>query len=131
MARGYLNDSKKTTQAFIEHPRWLDIGSNATLPTRRFYKTGDLVRYNSDGTVDIIGRKDTQIKLHGQRIELGEIEYHLKRAAPGGWQVSVELIKPAGKALLAAFFGANNGPDRDDVSVLPTTLDMPDRKSVV
>jgi amino acid adenylation domain-containing protein/non-ribosomal peptide synthase protein (TIGR01720 family) len=126
LARGYLNDSKKTTQAFIEQPQWLDIGVNATLPRRRFYKTGDLVRYNSDGTINIIGRKDTQIKLHGQRIELGEIEYHLKHAAPEGWQVAVELIKPAGKALLAAFFGVNDGQNQHEACVLPVTLGVPE-----
>lgn len=36
------------------------------------YKTGDLVKMNEDGTFVYIGRKDRQVKLHGQRIELGE-----------------------------------------------------------
>ncbi|KAL2157847.1 hypothetical protein VTH06DRAFT_4899 [Thermothelomyces fergusii] len=40
----------------------------------RMYKTGDLVRYNSDGSISYISRKDTQIKLNGRRIEL---EYRL------------------------------------------------------
>ena len=39
-----------------------------------FYRTGDLVRMNSSGLLYYQGRKDHQIKLHGQRIELGEIE---------------------------------------------------------
>jgi hypothetical protein len=39
-----------------------------------FYRTGDLVRMNSNGLLHYQGRKDHQIKLHGQRIELGEIE---------------------------------------------------------
>lgn len=69
LARGYLNDLEKTNAAFIQSQPWL-------LDTR-LYKTGDLVRYNPDGLIDFIGRKDTQIKLHGQRIELAEIEHHL------------------------------------------------------
>ena len=39
-----------------------------------FYRTGDLVRMDNNGLLHYIGRKDHQIKLHGQRIELGEIE---------------------------------------------------------
>jgi hypothetical protein len=39
-----------------------------------FYRTGDLVRMDNNGLLHYQGRKDYQIKLHGQRIELGEIE---------------------------------------------------------
>ncbi|CAF1281001.1 unnamed protein product [Adineta ricciae] len=41
---------------------------------KQFYRTGDLARMNSEGLLYYLGRKDHQIKLHGQRIELGEIE---------------------------------------------------------
>lgn len=75
LARCYLNESKKTDEAFIVDPTWACDTPKSI--TRRFYKTGDLVCYNSDGSIDYIARKDTQIKLHGQRIEIGEIEHHL------------------------------------------------------
>ncbi len=39
-----------------------------------YYRTGDLVRMDNNGLLHYQGRKDHQIKLHGQRIELGEIE---------------------------------------------------------
>ncbi len=39
-----------------------------------FYRTGDLVRLDNNGLIHYLGRKDHQVKLHGQRIELGEIE---------------------------------------------------------
>ncbi len=39
-----------------------------------FYRTGDLARMDDDGLLYYRGRKDHQIKLHGQRIELAEIE---------------------------------------------------------
>ncbi|CAF4058690.1 unnamed protein product, partial [Adineta steineri] len=39
-----------------------------------FYRTGDLARMDNNGLLHYQGRKDHQIKLHGQRIELGEIE---------------------------------------------------------
>jgi amino acid adenylation domain-containing protein len=73
LARGYLN-AEQTRTSFIENPTW---GQAENGRHRRFYKTGDLVRYNHDGTVGFIGRKDTQIKLHGRRIEMGEIEHHM------------------------------------------------------
>ncbi len=43
---GYLNDPEKTAKAFVSGIRW--AGND-----RRFYKTGDLVRYNEDGTLTV------------------------------------------------------------------------------
>ncbi|PLB47171.1 acetyl-CoA synthetase-like protein, partial [Aspergillus steynii IBT 23096] len=79
---GYLGDPDKTAATFISDPAWLLRGP----PSRpgqgrrgRLYKTGDLVRYNSDGSLAYIGRKDTQVKIRGQRVELEEIECHLRQ----------------------------------------------------
>lgn len=77
LARGYLNNPEKTALGFIEDPAWLTEDrtswcaemSSPNLATR-FYKTGDLVRYNSDGTMVFLGRKDQQVKLRGLRIEV-------------------------------------------------------------
>jgi hypothetical protein len=78
VARGYLNDPAKSEAAFIEMPAWFaGLGQDKT-NNSRFYKTGDLARYNMDGTISFVGRKDSQIKHHGQRVELGEIEHHLQ-----------------------------------------------------
>lgn len=95
LARGYLNNKEKTSQVFIADPKWassFDIGKGRS--PRRMYKTGDLVRYNSDGTISYIGRKDQQVKLHGQRVELGEIEYHVRTHLEADWHHAVELIVP-------------------------------------
>jgi len=81
VARGYIKNPEKTSQAFVENPHWSrhvkPSSAPATELTRRFYKTGDLVQYNVDMTLNFVGRADTQVKLHGQRIELGEIEQNL------------------------------------------------------
>ncbi|EER42105.1 d-lysergyl-peptide-synthetase [Histoplasma capsulatum H143] len=73
VSRGYLKRPEQTAAAFVTGPQWVsdfDIGAE-----QRFYKTGDLARYRSDGSIVYIGRKDTQVKIRGQRVELGEIEY--------------------------------------------------------
>jgi amino acid adenylation domain-containing protein/non-ribosomal peptide synthase protein (TIGR01720 family) len=73
LARGYLNDEKKTAAAFVRDPGFVQqygLGSG-----RRMYRTGDLVRQNDDGSLTFFGRRDTQVKIRGQRVEIGEIEY--------------------------------------------------------
>ena len=109
VARGYLNEEEKTRKAFITNPGWAATiaAQNSAFETVRMYKTGDLVRYNSDGSVSYVGRKDTQIKLNGQRVELGEIEYHVGQNLPDNVQSAVELISTSNKGsikALAVFF---------------------------
>ncbi|KAG8157906.1 hypothetical protein KVR01_012178 [Diaporthe batatas] len=78
LARGYLGQPDLTSAAFVEGLSW--ASDNA----RRFYRTGDLVRhvYDNHGHIRLhfVGRKDSQVKIHGQRIELGEIERTLSLA---------------------------------------------------
>ena len=77
LARCYLDDLAKTKAAFIKSPTW-PRGARSNRP-QRLYKTGDLVRQNSDGTFEFVGRKDHQLKVRGQRVELGEVEFHLSK----------------------------------------------------
>jgi surfactin family lipopeptide synthetase A len=72
LARGYLNRPELTAERFIPDPF-------SNKPGARLYKTGDLARYRSDGTIELIGRLDYQVKIRGFRIELGEIEEVLRR----------------------------------------------------
>ncbi|CAJ2506120.1 Uu.00g002500.m01.CDS01 [Anthostomella pinea] len=130
VAAGYLGDEVKTAKAFIEKPAWASALSSIdnTFSTVRMYKTGDLVRYNSDGSLTYVSRKDTQIKLNGQRIELGEIEFHVKSSFPEGVQSAVELVAPMGRSAkaLAVFFcaeGLQRGVPAD--ALLPTSTDLP------
>ncbi|KAJ5742214.1 hypothetical protein N7533_011623 [Penicillium manginii] len=82
LARGYLKNPDKTEAAFIVDPAWSTTQSGSFARPRRMYKTGDLVRYQPDGSMEFLGRKDTQVKLHGQRLELAEIEHHLSASEP-------------------------------------------------
>lgn len=65
LAKGYVGDPEKTNERFIIHP----------ITGERLYKTGDLGCFHPDGNIEILGRNDTQIKIHGYRVELGEIEH--------------------------------------------------------
>lgn len=67
VARGYLNRPDLTREKFVPNPFAPDSGE-------RIFRTGDLVRYRSDGNLLYQGRIDHQVKLRGFRIELGEIE---------------------------------------------------------
>ncbi|KAL2261055.1 hypothetical protein VTK26DRAFT_4743 [Humicola hyalothermophila] len=101
VGQGYLNDPEKTAAAFIEDPSWLTRGHGPYRGRRgRLYKTGDLGRYDPDGSGEIVfvGRKDTQVKLRGQRVELGEIESQLKARLPQEVNVIAEVIVPEGSA---------------------------------
>ncbi|KAL6239813.1 hypothetical protein BDW75DRAFT_236072 [Aspergillus navahoensis] len=77
LAREYLKNPTKTADAFVDEPAWIKNFPSSLPSPRRIYKTGDLAMYNSDGTIEYLGRKDHQVKLHGQRMELGEIEHRL------------------------------------------------------
>lgn len=68
LSPGYLNLPELTKKHFISNP-YSTSNENETL-----YRTGDLGRWNADGSVEFCGRVDHQIKLHGNRIELDEIE---------------------------------------------------------
>jgi amino acid adenylation domain-containing protein len=72
LARGYLNRPELTAEKFISNPF-------SDEPTARLYKTGDVARYLPDGTLEILGRLDHQVKIREMRIELGEIESVLEQ----------------------------------------------------
>ena len=67
LAYGYYNDPEKTAEAFVQNP--LNNAYHEII-----YRTGDLGKFNDNGDMVYIGRKDFQIKHKGHRIELGEIE---------------------------------------------------------
>ena len=91
VSRGYLNEPEKTAAVFIGRPSWLKATGDR--PTT-LYKTGDLVKYNVNGTLHYISRKDTQVKLRGQRFELGEVEHRTLQCFPQSSDTIVELVAP-------------------------------------
>ncbi|HEU0012159.1 MAG TPA: amino acid adenylation domain-containing protein, partial [Longimicrobium sp.] len=66
LSRGYLDDEALTAARYRTNPFTGD-------PADRVYLTGDLGRYRPDGTVEVAGREDQQVKVRGFRVELGEV----------------------------------------------------------
>ncbi|ROM54646.1 hypothetical protein BK648_06895 [Pseudomonas poae] len=97
VARGYLGRDDLTAERFLADPF---TGSG------RLYKTGDLVRYLADGTLEYVRRNDDQVKLRGLRIELGEIQARLGEFAH--IEEATVLVRedvPGDKRLVAYYTG--------------------------
>ena len=129
VGQGYLNDPEKTAAAFIEDPSWLVAGHKGYHGRRgRLYKTGDLGKYDPDGSAGIVfaGRKDTQVKLRGQRVELGEIESQLQGRLPSGFTVIAEVIVPqgsGGQATLVAFVASQSTKEGANAELVSVQID--------
>ncbi|KAI9371278.1 hypothetical protein BJX61DRAFT_543816 [Aspergillus egyptiacus] len=135
VGQGYLNDPEKTAAAFIEDPSWLVAGHKGYSGRRgRLYKTGDLGKYDPDGSGGIVfvGRKDTQVKLRGQRVELGEIESQLRARLPSELNIIAEVIKPqaAGQPTLVAFVSVQSTKKQEPTELQSTELPEDLRKAL-
>uniref|UniRef100_UPI0030ED2D7B amino acid adenylation domain-containing protein n=1 Tax=Ascidiimonas aurantiaca TaxID=1685432 RepID=UPI0030ED2D7B len=94
VAKGYLNREELTARKFIT----ASFGNK-----ERMYLTGDLVRWLPDGNMEIIGRKDEQVKVRGYRIEPGEIEASLKEQKVVNEAVVVTVPGVQNEIQLAAY----------------------------
>jgi acyl-coenzyme A synthetase/AMP-(fatty) acid ligase len=91
-ALGYLNQEYLTRSSFVGYQKWMDkVGPKGH---RQIYRTGDLMKFNTDGTLSFIRRKDTQVKVRGYRLELGEVEYQVKRHLPPATEIIADVLKP-------------------------------------
>jgi aspartate racemase len=108
VARGYLNDPDTTAAKFL-------ADSFADGPRQRMYRTGDLARWRPDGTIEFLGRTDSQAKILGHRIEPGEIEGLLQRHGRVKQACVVARTESGGKRLVAYFVPSEHGPKPQDL----------------
>ncbi|WP_136618319.1 MULTISPECIES: non-ribosomal peptide synthetase [Mesorhizobium] len=89
----------------------------------RLQRTGDLARYLPDGTIEIVGRADEQIKLHGFRIEPGEIEaaFHthpeVRECLVGVVEDAIEDDDIGDRKRLVAFVAVNAPHDAETLAL--------------
>ncbi|WP_439029760.1 amino acid adenylation domain-containing protein [Gordonia terrae] len=103
LARGYRARPDLTAARFV-------AGEDG----ERLYRTGDLVRMMSDGSLEYLGRTDSQVKIRGQRVELGEIESALSRldgVTAAGVVVRDDMV--ADESTLAGYVTGSALEDRD------------------
>jgi amino acid adenylation domain-containing protein len=106
VALGYLGRPDLTVASFI------------TRPSGRFYNTGDLARWQPDGQLAFLGRKDRQVKLRGYRIDLEHIERRLA-ALPEVRRAHVALDRPETQgARLLGWVLCESGPQDTDLGQL-------------
>ena len=101
LARGYLNQTQLTKKHFIDNPFY---DATQTHSTPYLYRTGDFVRYQKDGELIYIGRKDQQVKIHGVRIELNEINHALNQLKSIKQAIVLVKTQPNHEKKLVAYF---------------------------
>jgi len=96
IAKGYLNRDEETENSFLRNP-FNDEKDYSTI-----YSTGDMVRILNDGTISIVGRQDSQVKIRGNRVELTEIESEIRNIEYVN-DVTVQIIEHNGNNELVAY----------------------------
>lgn len=99
VSKGYFNKSELTAKNFLP-----DICN----PNEIMYKTGDLVKYGTNGECIILGRADDQVKIRGYRVELGEVEDNIMRYTKVDQAVAKVIENKAGLQQLCCFYKAND-----------------------
>jgi amino acid adenylation domain-containing protein len=102
LSRGYAGAPELTAEKFVPH-------SYSEEPGARLYKTGDRAKFQSDGTIEFLGRIDHQLKIRGFRIELSEVESVLGQHPAVEETVVIAREDVQGDKRLAAYVVPSNG----------------------
>ena len=112
VGKGYINNINETNKNFLENT----FDNNST----KMYKTGDLAKWNSDGTINFIGRNDSQIKISGHRIELKEINYVIMQY-PNITKSYTMIYKKGNNSYIISYFVAETTVNIKDLNTFIKT----------
>ncbi|GAO41451.1 hybrid non-ribosomal peptide synthetase/type I polyketide synthase [Flavihumibacter petaseus] len=117
LARGYCGQPALTTAKFVSR------SFNHLPPTAsvRLYKTGDRARYLADGSIELIGRWDDQVKINGHRVEPAEANAQLLQHPEVRDAVTIVEALPSGEKRLIAYL-VTDYQNRDWASWLRSRL---------
>jgi amino acid adenylation domain-containing protein len=107
ISRGYLHQPELTKEKFVSN-RFRESGT--------LYKTGDLGKWLPNGTIEYVGRKDSQVKIRGHRIELGEIE-HVLQLQEDIDQCVVVTTKVQDELVIVSYLVSKNPVDKQELRV--------------
>lgn len=99
VGRGYFGQAALTAARFVPDPFAPEAAGGG-----RLYRTGDVARWHVSGRLELLGRRDDQVKLRGVRIELGEIEAALAAHSSVARAVVTLHRTAAGEAHLYGYF---------------------------
>ncbi|MDO7906928.1 amino acid adenylation domain-containing protein [Paenibacillus sp. JX-17] len=105
LSRGYLNQPERTAQVFVSNP-FTEADSRAH---GSVYKSGDIAKLLDDGTIEYVGRRDSQLKIRGHRIEIGEIEDNFAKIDGVKDAVVVAKKEADGQNMLVGYFTSVDG----------------------
>jgi len=103
LSLGYTQND--TSGRFIEHP---------FAEGKRLFRTGDIGKWSADGSIELIGRKDHQVKIRGNRIELGDVEACLSRHPHIDYAIAT-VSERNGDNVLAVFYTLSSATKVDEV----------------
>lgn len=113
LSKGYLDHVSGKSENFLAAlPIWM-AQLHTDRPNHRLYRSGDLGRYNHDGTIELMGRKDSMLKLDGARVEAGQVEYVLRRNLSTGDAAVVDILGAVdgqGDPILGVYLYLANNP---------------------
>ncbi|QBJ94799.1 non-ribosomal peptide synthetase [Rhodococcus sp. ABRD24] len=118
IARGYHRRPGLTAERFVASPFVIatddpTLEDEGTLPGDRLYRTGDIVRWLEDLTLEYLGRSDQQVKVRGFRIELGEVDAALTDHPGVQFAATLGRTAPSGDTVLVSYVRSGDVPAVD------------------